>query len=342
MRVFEIGGLGLLLFACQGGSPLGTTCSRASECASPLVCRIGHCRTECVAARDCSAGQVCLVDGDGRGACELPAIDVCSVSCDAPLICASGHCRVECTSATDCPTGHVCTGNACQRADADAAVDPDAGLEDAAPPAHDAAIRHFDAVPDDAGDGGLLCDPVSNTGCGGGTRCGLTGRDPACVASTGSADVGRACTVESDCSAGLSCQGHRCVRICRLGDNAFCGPDLSCSIDSVAGQTNLTSDHGLGFCTEECNLLSGEGCAMGTCALGTNTDGRDFTWCRDIGTTIEGQACTHEFDCAAGLGCHHLFCRRFCDLAGGQCSIAACENVTSFVTQPQVGECNGS
>jgi hypothetical protein len=172
-------------------------------------------------------------------------------------------------------------------------------------------------------------------------RCGMVGAHPGCVASTGTTDVGQACTAESDCRVGLSCQGRRCVRICLLGHNAFCGPDLSCSVDSVSGQTRITTDDGIGFCSEECNLLTDEGCVQGTCALGTNSDGHDFTWCRDIGTTPEGGMCDLEFQCARGLGCHAHVCRRFCDLAGGGgCAAAQCTMVTTFMTRPQVGECN--
>jgi hypothetical protein len=334
---------GFLLLACQSGASLGTTCERASDCASPLVCRIGRCRTECAAARDCAAGQVCLINAEGQGACELPSIDVCSVSCDAPLICASGHCRVECTTDASCPSGHVCASGACQRADSsiDAGPLPDSGSSDAGADAsaHDAARRHVDAMPDDVGDAGGMCDPVSNTGCPG-MRCGFVGIEPRCVPAGGTADVGDACAFEADCGVGLSCQGHRCVRACWLGHNAFCGPDLSCSIDSVSGQTILTSAAGLGFCTEQCDLVTDTGCAMGTCAFGTNSDGHDFTWCRDIGAVAVGAACVHEFDCQPGLGCHHGFCRRFCDFTGSQCTVAQCENISSFSTQPQVGECN--
>lgn len=340
MRPFALALLGVLLWACQSGAPIGTTCERTSECATPLVCRIGRCRTECVVARDCPAGQACLVNADGLGACELPAIDVCSASCDAPLICASGHCRVECTVDTDCPGGHVCVSRACQRAD----VAMDAGVSDAGDDAGtiDAATPIVDAAPPDHGDTGLSCDPVAETGCGAGERCSVGTGAPACVASTGTLRLGDACTDDAQCEGRLSCQGGRCVRVCLLGDTTFCGADLACSVDSVHGQVSLAAAEGVGLCTQTCDLLTDSGCTNGgSCALGTAAGG-DFTWCRDVHAAGAGQSCSRQFDCAAGLYCHaDALCHHFCDPmnATTTCPTGTCTPITSFRTQPQVGVC---
>ncbi len=320
-RHVALAALAVLWLACQSGAAIGTTCARTSECASPLVCRLGRCRTECVTGRDCPAGQACLIGADGLGACELPTIDVCSVSCDAPLICASGHCRVECTSESDCPGGHVCTSNACQRAD----------------PASDAGTS--DAGPSDAG---LVCDPVAETGCGAG-RCSVGTGVPACVATIGPGALAAPCTDDAECGSGLSCQGDRCVRVCFVADTSFCGPDLACSPDSVHGQVFLHSENGIGLCSEACDMLTSDGCPSDAwCGLGTDSAGHDFTWCRDVGAAGTGQSCRGQYDCAAGLFCHaNTTCRRICDPGdpSATCPTGTCEQVTHFVARPDVGAC---
>lgn len=321
-RLASLVGMSLALLACQSGAAIGTPCTLASQCASPLVCRIGHCRNECVAARDCPAGQVCLLNADGLGACELPAVDVCSVSCDPPLICAAGHCRVECTLDGECPGGHVCRSGACERAD----TIVDAGPSDASRP----------------NDTGLACDPVAETGCSGGERCSVGTGSPACVSATGSGILGDACSGDVDCGAGLSCQGARCVRVCRVGDSAICGSDSTCSYDSVHGQVFLSSTNGIGLCTQDCDLLTDARClGGGSCALGTDPMGHDFTWCRDVGSVANGQACTQQFDCAAGLYCYvDGFCRPFCDPANAAATCSTtCDPATHLAAHAQVGAC---
>ena len=322
----------LSIAACQSGAALGTTCSLSSECASPLVCRIGRCRTQCAIARDCPAGQVCLITPSGLGACELPAIDVCSVSCDPPLACASGHCRVRCTTNDDCPGGHVCTANACQRADAML----DAGLEAGTDASLDSGLPPFDA--------GLTCDPVANTGCAG--RCGLVSGAPTCVPGGGVGALEDACTSESTCGPGLSCQGGRCVRVCFLAQAGFCAHDLTCSGDSVHGQVPLASGSGLGLCSEACDPVADQGCPVmvSSCAIGTDRTGHDFTWCRDVGASAIDGSCSNAYDCAAGLTCYMGTCHKMCDFSttAGCPSGHHCGSIqlTSFLDRrPNVGVC---
>jgi hypothetical protein len=320
--------LGALLFACESAATLGASCTRASECSSPLVCRLARCRTECAAARDCGPGQVCLINGAGEGACEIPAIDACSLSCDPPLVCASGHCRVECAVDADCPEGHGCASGACQRSDST----PDAGGSDAA---RDAPLP--DAPLPDAG---FSCDPIGGTGCTG-ERCGLVDGATTCVALGGTVALGAACIAEADCSAGLSCQGERCVRVCRIGDDAACGDDLICSRDSVAGQDFLPGESALGLCTESCDLGSSIGCPpSSTCAIGVGSGGRDFTWCRELGGGAEGAACGNDLACGALLRCYMGACRTFCTIPGGTCEADFhCDGTTEFIARPQYGAC---
>ncbi len=104
--------LGLLASACAARPELalGNECELATQCAAPLVCRLGHCREECRLNRDCRAGLVCLRDAAGLGACELPEQDRCALSsdCATPLVCLMGHCSEACARDVDCPAGARC------------------------------------------------------------------------------------------------------------------------------------------------------------------------------------------------------------------------------------------
>lgn len=110
--------LALLAGGCSARPTLtlGNECELATQCAAPLVCRLGHCRDECRLTRDCRAGLVCLRDADGLGACELPQ-DSCALSsdCAAPLVCVMGRCSVACETDVDCPAGTECVaGTGCR------------------------------------------------------------------------------------------------------------------------------------------------------------------------------------------------------------------------------------
>ena len=82
--------------------PRGASCSRNSECASPLVCTsTGRCRYQCVENRDCSAGQHCVLHGPAGGSCVL----------DTP-----GHLPPDaayCVASRDCTRGACGANNQC-------------------------------------------------------------------------------------------------------------------------------------------------------------------------------------------------------------------------------------
>jgi alpha-tubulin suppressor-like RCC1 family protein len=92
--------------------PLGSDCELASQCAAPLVCRLGRCREECRSDRDCRAGLVCLRD-HGLGACELEG-EACvrNSDCPATLVCLMGRCANACNADLDCPPGARCLTDA--------------------------------------------------------------------------------------------------------------------------------------------------------------------------------------------------------------------------------------
>lgn len=109
-RAFVPLALAAALGACAArpSLSLGTDCELATECAVPLVCRLGRCREECRSDRDCRVGLVCLRD-DGLGACELEGEScVLTSDCRAPLVCLMGRCTNACEEDVDCPPGAAC------------------------------------------------------------------------------------------------------------------------------------------------------------------------------------------------------------------------------------------
>ncbi|NCQ60501.1 MAG: hypothetical protein GW913_07520 [Myxococcales bacterium] len=101
-----------LLASCSSrvGFHPGTQCDLNTECASPLVCRLGYCRLECRSGRDCGIGLTCVRDSEGLGACQLPPETDCTLDsdCPIPLVCRDRQCTNACEGDRDCPPGSVC------------------------------------------------------------------------------------------------------------------------------------------------------------------------------------------------------------------------------------------
>lgn len=101
----------------RGGA--GVDCELASDCAAPLVCRLGACRNECATSGDCAAGLSCVLDQNRLGACQLEDERDCLLdsACPAPLVCRFEQCVNECVTDRDCLGGARCevspSGNAC-------------------------------------------------------------------------------------------------------------------------------------------------------------------------------------------------------------------------------------
>lgn len=87
---------------------VGRECELTNECAAPLVCRLGHCRTECRSDRDCDNGLTCF-RANGYGVCEFEGERcVLSSECPMPLVCVMERCANRCETNDDCPPGLAC------------------------------------------------------------------------------------------------------------------------------------------------------------------------------------------------------------------------------------------
>ncbi len=147
----------LALAACEAAPTIGVSCTSASDCRSPLVCRLARCRTECRENRDCPVGATCLLQASGDGACGVDQDLGCETGigreCPSGLTCVGDRCIAACTDVSDCPSDGVCTE--IPGAGLSVCVDPRAPL-DAATPEVDAATD-VDASQRDGGpDAGIL------------------------------------------------------------------------------------------------------------------------------------------------------------------------------------------
>lgn len=121
--------LALVLVGCQAAASAGAACARASECASPLVCRLGRCRAACASSADCPIGARCLLDVSALGACSIDRDERCSqpgAICPVGLVCVDDACVNACAADGDCPPDARCTASTCASIGA-----ADAGVLDA-------------------------------------------------------------------------------------------------------------------------------------------------------------------------------------------------------------------
>jgi hypothetical protein len=121
------------------------------------------------------------------------------------------------------------------------------------------------------------------------------------------------------------------VRICQ----PLCRPDHACAAQTVCRRIGNSPDAGV--CMPPCDPLAGDPCGDGlTCGrqyvidrVGTATV---CDWTNEAGAA--GAACTWDWDCAAGLGCHLPTgqCRAWCD-ADHPCAAGTCEPTMDVVVE---------
>jgi len=265
----------VLLVACQSGATTGTPCQRSSECASPLVCRLGRCRTECTSDRDCTPGARCYFAAGG-GVCELPMLDVCALEgvCEAPLVCRANRCAQVCSSSIQCGGG-ACSGAVCMPASPDAGVG-DGGVALRATCQSDVDCAANEACTADAvGIGALYCrrtctsDAECASAVGPGSVCALFNG----TTTTGQYVCTEACSILSpSCAPGDACgpliletitMAYPTVPECRFAGAGAIGS--ACATDQWRCPANAVCD-GDATCHSLCPMpvTSDGGCPAGT------------------------------------------------------------------------------
>jgi hypothetical protein len=206
----------------------------------------------------------------------------------------------------------------------------------------------------DAGaDAASACDPVHQTGCPAGAKCGVP---PACF-TNGTVGDGTLCgsTGFDDCAAPDICVGDGVGHVCRQ----VCGVDADCAERAVAA--GATPEPGnvprclitlvsstFSVCTLACNPVSkagASGCPQGyTCGYFHTAAAPELTDCEPPGTVAEGGDCTTS-GCAGGLVCVSTAttsrCRQLCRTAtNADCDVAGDTCVApSGITSPMFGFC---
>lgn len=189
-----VGLAAVAMLGCQAAAATGASCSRPSDCATPLVCTLGRCRAECRDGRDCPVGARCLASGRSAGdlgVCSFEDENHCDTRvCPAPLTCVADECRTGCADALEC-IARQCVAGSCVEPPNDGAP-RDGGADaivqsDAAPPA-DASIVDVGGASDaSASDAGLDAGAPTRIfvlagGASDGALGGRSGADARCAA----------------------------------------------------------------------------------------------------------------------------------------------------------------
>jgi hypothetical protein len=202
-------------------------------------------------------------------------------------------------------------------------ADADPGQPDAAPDVPDAGVS-------------LACNPVAQTGCAAGEKCGylVESDDPFLARTTclpdGTVPEGGDCvrgeagaTGFDDCVAGFHCRSGICAEICTIN------PD-SCPVGAALcqryNQTFEDDPNGnIGVCDPTCDVFDPASCPMGqACYFNVFSGGAS---CANIaGDEGQNVACSFLNSCSPGLSCvivdaetlmTELQCATMCNLADG-------------------------
>jgi hypothetical protein len=204
----------LLVAACSTAEEVaelgvGDTCLIGSDCKAPMVCVFARCHQQCADTRDCPAGLRCVLGSKPQHVCQLADERACEYNsdCSAPQVCAvDGQCRDQCVSAQDCVPGQLCVSGTC--ADASEVVDgrlPGEVLEGGEPCVWDsdcASGMHckkqqcvFDCLVDADCSAGSACLDNRCVEAGEGFEC-VAGQQPHCTCRDGATGV-RVCGADN-------------------------------------------------------------------------------------------------------------------------------------------------
>lgn len=151
------------------------------------------------------------------------------------------------------------------------------------------------------------CVLLPQGGCATGEACDLEDNgDTSCRAVTVQGNSNSHCAVDTACRAGYTCTddgeaGHAawCAR--------FCAADADCTGSGSRCLFSLTSSTGtpldVKVCSNACDPYAQTGCPSQMGCVTRDSAGGDFTDCRYMGTTPDGQICTAATDCRLGSDC---------------------------------------
>jgi hypothetical protein len=295
--------------SCETSDPGGQctkACSAASDCPSGGVCNDeGACYKGCSSDADCRTGEgyACVdgttISGAATKICDVPpaaptgaavgAACIANSDCMSGLSCETsdpgGQCTKSCSAASDCPSGAVCNDEgACYK-----------GCSS------DADCRTAE---------GYACVDAKTIG-GAATKV--------CDVAPAGAAVGAACTANSNCMSGLSCEtsdpGGQCTKSCSAATD--CPIGAVCN-DEGACYKGCSSD-------SDCRTAEGYACVDAKTIAGAATKVCDVA---PTGAAV-GAACTANSDCMSGLSCETSD-------PGGQCT-KSCSTASDC---PQGAVCN--
>ena len=183
------------------------------------------------------------------------------------------------------------------------------------------------------GQSGSSCDPVCQTGCPCGQKCGLSGAALACAAPAGTKAEAEICHPSKDeCAPGFACLKEvcgsdlgRCYRFCRTNDD--CASTTACTTSGATASTQKVCS----LEDQPCDPYAQTGCP--DAALKCYFSGLSQTKCDcpglPSGEKQVGEVCANYNDCAIGLVCLSLGnaeskCFRLCK------STAECASCTTL------------
>jgi hypothetical protein len=283
-------------------------CRLGWDCGERLVCdaATGTCAGNAPLGSACTynvecASALCIPERNDAGAVSWTAgtcSQKCTSDCPAGATCVqledgSGYCAISCAATTECRTGYVCSAGACLP---DCRLGWDCGQS-------------------------LLCDATTG----------------ACLPPPGTAPVGSPCTDSAECASALCirertesgamswtegiCSQQCTTTLCPAGatcanledGSAYCVPSCTSAADCRAG---YVCSVGIGGCLPDCRL--GWDCGdryvcdadTGACTTSTTTPG----------TTLLGDACTVNQECASGLCIPERGSTSTVAWSGGACS----------------------
>ena len=252
--------------------------------------------------------------------------------CYSPQISSTLGLQCAALPAKQCPDGFSCAGTRCVRGDGTGGAGLSGGTGGTPGTGGIGGSCATPIAPLCSGSTTTGCDPVCQTGCACGLKCGVTPSGATCSAPLGTKGTGAICQLGADdCAPGDVCMRElcgtnlgRCYRYCRAGD--LCA-GFGCNT-TVTLDTGATTQQACNLSDSTCNIYDGTGCpdlALKCYASGTHSK---CDCPSPSGPPLGvGDPCFNYNDCGTGLMCLtvggstqcHQLCRTSADCGGTIC-----------------------